>query len=135
MFGFMLDSLFMDQLNADLERINRYNENAGMRRIESLVFTPTKDLSDVARRHTHELPRSLRVLLRTLGANNAGGTQLLSYLLFERSFTRELIELGLEDARQRAPELRAFLKIERRRRSRKSRPPEALMTPPATRGV
>ena len=27
MFGFMLDSLFMDQLNADLERISRYNEN------------------------------------------------------------------------------------------------------------
>jgi NTE family protein len=135
MFGFMLDSLFMDQLNADLERINRYNENAGMRRIESLVFTPTTELSEVARRHAHQLPRSLRVLLRSLGANNASGTQLLSYLLFERAFTRELIELGLQDARERAPQLRAFLKIERRRRSRKSRPAESVTTPPATRGA
>src|SRR5260370_29669857 len=33
MFGFMLDWLFMDQLNADLERISRYNENNVARRI------------------------------------------------------------------------------------------------------
>jgi len=37
MFGFMLDSLFMDQLHADLERISRYNENNDARRIEFLV--------------------------------------------------------------------------------------------------
>src|ERR1700681_897876 len=51
MFGFMLDSLFMDQLNADLERIGRYNECPGVRRVETLVITPSKDLSEIARRH------------------------------------------------------------------------------------
>jgi NTE family protein len=121
MFGFMLDSLFMDQIYADLERINRYNENTGMRRILSLLMTPSQDLTEIARRHRRELPRSLRALLRTLGANNSGGTQLLSYLLFERAFTRELIALGLHDARARAEELRVFLAVEplRRHRARK----------------
>jgi NTE family protein len=114
MFGFMLDSLFMDQLNADLERIARYNESNVERRIEFLVMTPSRDVNEIARRHARELPRSLRALMRTMGASNANAasTMLLSYLLFERGFTRELIALGVEDARARADEIRAFLALE-----------------------
>ena len=52
MFGFMLDSLFMDQLHSDLERISRYNEDPNdARRIDCLVLTPSQDLSEIARRH------------------------------------------------------------------------------------
>jgi NTE family protein len=46
-----------------------------------------------------------------MGANSSkpsAGT-LLSYLLFERGYTRELIALGLSDARARAEEIRVFL--------------------------
>jgi NTE family protein len=121
MFGFMLDSLFQDQIYSDLGRINRYNESAGMRRIESLFITPSEDLTEIARRHTHELPRGLRALLRAIGANGAGGTQLLSYLLFERGFTRELINLGLKDTRARAEEIREFLQFDAVERFRASR--------------
>ena len=112
MFGFMLDSLFMDQLHADLEHIKVYNERPGARRIETLVVTPSRDLSEIARRHRHELPMALRALLRTLGANNSAGMQLQSYLLFERGYTRELIALGQSDARARAAEIRQFLALE-----------------------
>jgi NTE family protein len=118
MFGFMLDSLFMDQLNADLERISRYNDTEGARRIEFLVMTPSQDVNEIARRHIHELPRSLRALLRALGVNNTASTLLLSYLLFERGFTRELIALGYADARARAEEIRAFLALENARKYR-----------------
>jgi NTE family protein len=118
MFGFMLDSLFMDQLHVDLERISRYNENNGMRRIEFLVMTPSRDVNEIARRHAHELPRSLRALMRTMGANNAASTLLLSYLLFERGFTRELITLGYADARARSHEIRAFLALDKARQYR-----------------
>ncbi len=126
MFGFMLDSLFMDQLQFDLERLGGYyvdskggdskggeskgGESHGAR-IECLVLTPSRDLSEIARRHRSELPRSIRALLRAMGANAASpsaGT-LLSYLLFERGYTRELIALGLADARARAEEIREFL--------------------------
>lgn len=112
MFGFMLDSLFMDQLHADLEHIKVYNQAPDARRIEALVITPSRDLSAIARQHRHELPSSLRALLRTLGANNSAGTQLLSYLLFERGYTRELIALGQSDAQSRADEIRRFLALQ-----------------------
>jgi NTE family protein len=121
MFGFMLDSLFMDQLHADLERINRYNESAGMQRIESLVLTPSCDVNEIARRHVRELPRAMRALLRGLGAHNSASTLLLSYLLFERGFTRALIEVGYEDARARAAEIREFLRVGEARKFRMSR--------------
>ena len=121
MFGFMLDSLFMDQLNADLERISRYNESNDSQRVEFLVMTPTRDVNEIARRHARELPRSLRAMLRIMGGNNAAGNLLLSYLLFERGFTRELIELGYQDARNRADEIRAFLGVQNARQYRAAR--------------
>jgi NTE family protein len=111
MFGFMLDSLFMDTLNADLERINSYNESTGMRRIATLLIAPSRDVNEIARRHVHELPRSMRALLRALGAQSSPSSLLLSYLLFERGFTREMIDLGYEDARARSAEIRDFLQL------------------------
>ena len=112
MFGFMLDSLFMDTLNASLERINRYNERPGMQPIETLLLTPSQDVNEIARRHLKELPLALRTLLRALGAHNSANSLLLSYLLFERGFTREMIELGYQDAKTRATEIREFLRLE-----------------------
>ncbi len=123
MFGFMLDSLFMDQLHSDLERINRYNDNNDTRRVEYLVMTPSHDVNEIARRHVHELPRSMRVLLRTMGASGSASTLLLSYLLFERGFTRELIEMGYQDARARADEIRSFLAVETAHQYRSRREP------------
>jgi len=121
MVGFMLDSLFMDQLHSDLERINHYNDDPRVRRIDCLVLTPSQDIGEIARRHRTELPRSLRALLRTLGANNSAGTMLLSYLLFERGYTRELIALGHSDTRARAAEIRKFLALDEVRLSAASR--------------
>ena len=121
MFGFMLDSLFMDQLHADLERISRYNEDNAKRRIEFLVMTPSRDVNEIARRHAYELPMSLRALMRIMGADTPASMLLLSYLLFERGFTREMIELGLADARARSDEILAFLGAQRSRRFRVSR--------------
>jgi NTE family protein len=122
MLGFMLDSLFMDQMLSDLERIRAANEDPAVRRIDCLLLTPSRDLGEIARRHRQELPRSLRALLGTMGANNSAGTQLLSYLLFERGYTRELIALGQSDARSRADEIRAFLADGRVRLSDASAP-------------
>jgi NTE family protein len=119
-FGYMLDALFSDGLYADLERLTQINhivDRAGpltdggvqLRRIEMCVMLPSRDLSEIARHHVSSLPRSLRVLLRTMGALNTGGGQLMSYLLFQDTYTRELIALGYQDAMKRSDELLAFM--------------------------
>ena len=77
--------------------------------IDMLVILPSRDLSEIARHHVASLPRTLRVLLRTLGAMNTGGGQLMSYLLFQDTYTRELIALGYQDAMKRSDDLIAFL--------------------------
>ncbi len=118
MFGFMLDSLFMDQLTSDLERINRYNHAEGMRHIDTMLMAPSRDVNEIAQRHAGELPGGLRALMRIFGATSAASGLLLSYLLFERGFTREMIELGYNDAQARAAEIRDFLQVTQSRKFR-----------------
>ncbi len=120
--GYMLDTLFMDGLYADLERISRINAiieqvpkeslTGNVRRLrvlETLIIVPKEDLRSVAERHVRELPRAVRLLLGGLGAMNKGGRQLISYLLFESGYTRELIDMGYQDAMEVEDDLRAFL--------------------------
>jgi NTE family protein len=120
--GYMLDTLFMDGLYTDLERVTRMNlmlEQLGtdnlkppiatLRPLHTLVILPREDLRSVAARYAHELPLPLRLLLKGLGAMNRDGMQLVSYLLFESGFTRALIEMGYNDAMGVEEDLRAFL--------------------------
>jgi len=120
--GYILDALFMDGLSADLERLTRINlmldqipesdiegDEGVMRKIDAFVMLPSEDIREIAARHVHELPRTVRILLKGLGAMNRGGMQLASYLLFESGYTRELIRLGYRDATMRKAELLDFM--------------------------
>ncbi len=121
-FGFMLDSLFMEGLQSDLERIARINAllsfarpgpaPLGMRHVETLLMLPQRDPGEIALAHRNAVPRTLRALLRILGAKQPRGGRLLSFLLFESVFTRELIRMGEQDAAARRAELSAFLGLE-----------------------
>ncbi len=120
--GYMLDTLFMDGLYTDLEQANRINiimeqlddgdldgPVANLRPLSTLIVVPREDIREVAARHVDELPRGVRLLLRGLGASNKEGLQLISYLLFESGFTRELIDMGYRDALEMEDDLRAFM--------------------------
>ena len=122
--GHVLNSIFLDSLEADLERLQRINKTirlipahhlresgVTLRNVDVLVISPSEDLEKIAARHAHRLPRSIRFLLRGLGAFNRNGSNLISYLLFEKPYCRELINLGYQDAMHRREEILRFLDV------------------------
>jgi NTE family protein len=120
--GYMLDTLFMDGLYSDLERITRINEMidsvpeeqrrgviAKVRPIDTMLIVPSEDLREIAFRHRQALPFAIRALLRGIGGKSPGENKLLSFLLFEKSYTRELIALGYRDGMNVKDELLDFV--------------------------
>lgn len=120
--GYTLDALFMDGLYSDLERMTRINQlidtvpeehRTGalkeMRPLDTMMIVPSEDLRDIAHRHRKELPVAVRALLRGIGGKRAKENRLLSFLLFEKAFTRDLIDLGYRDAMQVKDQLLDFV--------------------------
>lgn len=117
--GQLLDVLFNDHLDADVERLERINRTlehippeaqkaAGLRQIECLVIKPSVDIRSITAKHLKSLPWTLKALLRTVGAWRAPFT-LPSYLMFEQGYITDLIELGYSDAVAQEDEIAAFL--------------------------
>jgi NTE family protein len=120
--GHALNSIFLDSLEVDLERLQRINKTISLidsavlqasgsklRHVDCMVLSPSEGLDRIALRHVLSLPRTLRLLFRTVGATERGGGALLSYLLFERSYCRELMSLGYRDTMARKDNLLGFL--------------------------
>jgi NTE family protein len=122
--GHALASIFLDQLMTDIEQLQRVNDILGcvppdlqqrigtpLRSIETLVISPSERLEDIAARHVDALPIGVRTLLGGIGGTRRAGGGLASYLLFEKPFTRALIDLGYRDAMARADDVRVFLGV------------------------
>jgi len=126
--GFILDSLFMDSVYADIERLRRINElirQLGhqpqhglepLREIDVTVIVPSEDIRDIAQRHARRLPRTMKTMLGLLGAARHRDSQLASYLLFDGNYCRELIELGYQDGLKHRDALEPFIENAARRR-------------------
>jgi len=69
------------------------------------------DINAIADKYFHDLPITIRSLLRTIGVNQGSNSSITSYLMFEQNYTRELIGLGYQDVLKQEHELRAFLGI------------------------
>jgi len=120
--GYMLEALFLDGLYSDIERLNRINQiikNSGdkeiktnnkiMKYVDYLVISPSEDLNEIAQKHYHNMPLSIRLLLQGLGLLKDSKSELLSFLLFESVYTSELIDLGYRDGIAKKEEIADFM--------------------------
>lgn len=119
--GYLMDVIFSDNLDADIERLRRINSTLALlsaedrnatplRSVEPLVIRPSQDLREIAARHAHRMPHPIRMLMRGVGAWGPDG-RLASFLLFQRHYTQELIALGYQDGMAHEATLRRFLQF------------------------
>ena len=108
--GHALNSIFLDGLAVDLERLRRINRTVSLipedkrlkaglqlRPVKVLMISPSEPIERIAGRHVQELPWMLKFVLGGIGALNRRGSNLASYLLFEETFCRALVDLGYAD--------------------------------------
>jgi len=121
--GHALSNIFLDALAVDVERVQRINQtlslipdavraHSALRPIELLVIAPSQRLDAVAARHVGDLPGPVRTMLAALGVTSnmadVRGAALASYLLFEASYTQELMALGRADTLAMRGDICAF---------------------------
>lgn len=121
--GHTLNSIFLDSLDADIERLQRINKTINLikdkhrekhgvtlRQVEVQVISPSDDIGKMAADHAHELPWSIKTLLRGIGAYSKTDSSFMSYLLFEKGYCNALIKLGYDDTIREKENILHFLR-------------------------
>jgi NTE family protein len=121
--GVLLNAVFLDALDNDVERLERVNRTLSvlstgaygrlidpLRRIPVLALRPSQDLGRLAADQYERFPLMLRYLLRGIGATNVTGWDLVSYLAFQPEYVGKLMKLGYDDTRARRADVEAFFR-------------------------
>ena len=120
--GVLMNAVFLDSLETDIERLERINrtvslmspeqrmkQNPPLKVIPILALRPSQDLGRLAQGTLKEFPGLIRFLLRGVGAKEDKGWDLVSYLAFERAYTSQLVDLGYSDTLSRREEILEFM--------------------------
>ena len=124
--GLLMNSIFADSLESDIERLERVNRSLmrmpvemrrehpdRLRHIDLLTITPSVDLSDLAAGQFDNFPPFLKYLMRGIGVSPDRGGELISYLSYDSSYTMQLLELGYADARKMKDKIKSFIEMDR----------------------
>ncbi|HET8935388.1 MAG TPA: patatin-like phospholipase family protein [Polyangiales bacterium] len=142
LIGKVLSALLLDPLDYDLQVLARFNRllevleqtltpdelgrvqavmeeerGLGYRSVETLVFRPSRDIGQMARERAKQLKASMFsswLLARTATLGAIWESDLLSFILFDSEFARQLIQLGRDDTVARADDIRNFFRFSKR---------------------
>lgn len=106
--GLILNALFFDTVDIDLERAQQINElidslqsditthRSNYTKLDFHIVRPSKDISKIAKDQSKNIPRLVKFLIGSLGSIEES-SDLASYLLFVPEFTQTLVQLGYDD--------------------------------------
>lgn len=119
--GSILNALFFDSIDLDLERLNLVNEiiqtvhqpiqtqRSDYSAIDYKLISPSQNIAKIAENSGKEgFPKMVQFLIDGLGTRK-DTADLASYLLFHPTFTQQLVELGLKDTLERKDEIEDWL--------------------------
>jgi NTE family protein len=119
--GTLLNSLFLNALDADVGRLEQTNrvlsiftpeqlrsDEDHLRPVPVIFLRPSQDLGEIDRDQFAQFPFTLRHLLKGLGVSDVKGWDLLSYLAFDKSYATALLELGHKDGIAQTEKIKKF---------------------------
>ena len=120
LFGLLFHSVFLDAVETDAERLDRMNRvlrhltpdqqaAAGVRTIGLLLLQPSRDVGVMARGYPTHLSPLPAAVLRAMGARQPRATDFVSYLLFDRQYVADLMDLGYHDTVAQSAWVQTFL--------------------------
>jgi NTE family protein len=122
--GVLMNAVFLDALESDVERLSRINQTLfhldeqkreeffhNLRPMPILMLRPSQDLGAMTAQMSKELPTMLRYLLKGIGVSGNEGLDLLSYLAFDKTYSVPLMNLGFQDTMVRKDEIKRFLEL------------------------
>jgi len=110
--GAVLNSIFLDSIEADYENMSRNNRIADgihVKKVPAFLVRQSQDLGALSVNFLNEVPFHFRQFLKSTASPNELG-DLLSYLMFSPGYVNALLELGMKDAARDRKNLEAFLK-------------------------
>lgn len=120
--GHLMDGVFSEALNSDLERMNRINDTLKfidpmqkpphhLQHVDSYVINPSKNFHVIANQYYDDLTWPIQFILRMMGVKKDSETTLTSYIMFEQNYCKSLIKVGYDDALEQESKIREFLNI------------------------
>ena len=115
----LLNSVLLDGIEMDIERLNRINEflrrvpeehhdRLNFKAVDYVWIHPSEDIGQIASSMASRLPRVIRYLLKGLGPLE-DASEIVSYLLFEPDFCSKLLEVGYKDGLNHKDAIEKFL--------------------------
>lgn len=114
----LLNAILLDGVEVDVDRLNRINDfvdkvpstarDVNFKKVDVVSIYPTRDIGQMAHDNARRLPAFVRYLLKGLGTTE-DSKEIISYLLFEKEFTSQLIEMGYKDGMANKEKVRALL--------------------------
>lgn len=121
----VFNGMFLDTLDYDIDRLRLINQllelvpedklqasKLDLKPVRLLEISPSEDMGELATRYLNRIPMVLRRFAGASRDAHTSGSSLVSYLLFDQGFCRELIRIGYQDAQQQSRQIEQFFKAD-----------------------